>query len=321
MYQNLVPRDQIRLAYGAVRHARTHHNQKVRLVHRPVCIRFSVISDHAVIQRMLCRHHADAHHRRNDRYPVLLRKAAQLFFRLAQEHTASGADDRLFRPFQLTDDLFDLYGMSLDRRLVGAERNLLGVSEPADRRILNVNRNVDQHRAFSPAVGNVERLLENAGNVIDILDEIAVLDEGFHRTRDVGLLEYVAAQQFTVYLTGDADQRDAVRKSRGDAGNHICRTGAGGDCTDTGLSGHPCHSARGMRRILLCPYQNRLNFRVQNTVEKRTDRHAGIPEHRGNPLRLKALYDRICSYHSSFPLVSHPISLFASLTASAASRE
>ena len=148
---------------------------------------------------------ADSHHGGDDWNPVPLRKGAKLSLRLAQKHAASRTDQGSFGFFKLIDDLLDLHRMALDRGLIGTQENLLRVFEFCDRRILDVDGHIYQHRALAPGVGDIKRLLENPGNLICVLHQIAVFYKGFHRARDVRLLEYVASQKLAVYLAGNAD--------------------------------------------------------------------------------------------------------------------
>ena len=126
--------------------------------------------------------------------------------------------------------------MPLDRGLVGAHIDLLRVLELINHRILDIDGDIDEHRPSAACVGDVESLLKNPGDIVYILDQIAVFDKGLHRAGNVCLLKGIAAQQIRMYLPGDAHQRNAVRKSGGDTGDHIGGTGAAGDGTDTGFS-------------------------------------------------------------------------------------
>ena len=69
------------------------------------------------------------------------------------------------------DDLLYLYRMSLDRGLIGTKIYLLRIPEIPDNRILNINGNINQDRAFPSRIRNIKGFSENSGDVIDILKD------------------------------------------------------------------------------------------------------------------------------------------------------
>ena len=85
----------------------------------------------------------------------------------------------------------------------------------------------------------MKSLLENTGDFVCVLYQIAVFHKRFHRAGNIRLLEHVAADQFGVYLAGNTYQGNAVSKSRGDSCDHIGSSRAGGDGTDAHLSRDP----------------------------------------------------------------------------------
>ena len=101
MHKHLVFRNQIRLVDRPVRHARSNHKQKVRLIHRPVGEGFSVVTHHTEIHRMFRGHRADSHHGGNHRNLMLLREGPKGVFRLTEKNAAPGADQRPFCPGKL----------------------------------------------------------------------------------------------------------------------------------------------------------------------------------------------------------------------------
>ena len=198
---------------------------------------------------------------------------------------------------QFLDNLFDLYGVPLDRGLISTQIYLFRIMEVFDNSILNINGNIDQYRTFSSGICNIKCLFEYPGNIIYVLYQITVFYKRFHRTGDIRLLEHITAQQFTVYLSGDTDQGNAVRKCRGNTRDDIRSTRSGSHRTHTGSAGHTCHTAGGMGSILFRPDQHCPDLRIQNTVEKRTYSNTGIPEYRAYPLGFETFNNRICSNH------------------------
>ena len=205
VHKHFIPGNHIRLVHRSIRYPGAYHNQKIRVVHGTVGIRLSVISHHPIVKRVICRHDTDSHHSRYHWNAMIFCKFAQLVLCVAQQNTAACTDNRSFSFFQLRYYFFNLYRMSLYGRLVRTQRNFLRIFEFTDCRILNVNGHIYQHRASSACVCYVKSFLENPGNIVYIPDQIAVFYERLHRSRNIGFLEYVAAQKFAVHLTRNAD--------------------------------------------------------------------------------------------------------------------
>ena len=187
--------------------------------------------------------------------------------------------------------------MSLDSRLIGPEIYFFRIVEILDHCILNVNGNVDQNRSFSSGIRNVKSFSEYSGNIIYILDQIAVFYKGFHSTGNISFLKHIASQKFAVYLPRNADQGDAVCKGGGNTGDHIGCPRAGSHSADPGSAGHPRHTAGSMSRILLRADQYSFNIGIQNTVEKRTYGDSGVPEDSAYSFFFQTFNNCICSNH------------------------
>ena len=84
----------------------------------------------------------------------------------------------------------------------------------------------------------MESLLDDAGDVVDIPDEIAVLHHGKGHPEKVGLLESPTADHLLGHLTGDGHQGNRIHVGIGDAGDQIRSAGTRGGHADTGLTGH-----------------------------------------------------------------------------------
>ena len=129
---------------------------------------------------------------------------------------------------------------------------------------------VEQHRAGPPLARHRERLVHRLGQLLDVLDQPAVLGDRLGDADDVGLLEGVPADHRPRHLPGDGDQRRAVHVGRGDAGHQVGGAGPGrGDA-----HARPAAGARiavgGVRRGLLVPHQHVPQRRVlgQRVVER-----------------------------------------------------
>ena len=70
---------------------------------------------------------------------------------------------------------------------------MLGVDE-VDLALAHVDGDVDEHRAGTAGRGDVERLLDDLGEVVGVLDQVVVLGDRQRDAGDVGLLERVRAE-------------------------------------------------------------------------------------------------------------------------------
>jgi hypothetical protein len=79
-----------------------------------------------------------------------------------------------------------------------------------DRSLLDVTRDVDQHRPRPALAGESQRRLEDLGEIDDVLDLRGPFHQRPDHGDDVALLEGVGADQFAAHLSGEAEQRRRV---------------------------------------------------------------------------------------------------------------
>ena len=166
--------------------------------------------------------------------------------------------------------------------------------------LLHVNGDVDEHRAGPAGGGDVEGLLDHPGDVVGVLDQIAVLGEGGHRAGDVHLLEDVPAQQIAGDLARDGHHGDGIQIGGGNAGDQVGGSRARGhhahprSAADTGIAG--CR----VSRVLFRPDQGIADLRVGlQGVHRRADRCPGISENVLHLLLQQAFDQRFRSSHAS----------------------
>ena len=298
MHQNFILCDQIGLAERPVRYSRADHDDHVRVVHGPVAIGLAVIAHHTVKEEMVGGKDSQSHHGAHHGNILFLHKSAHFFLgAAAQVHAAADADDRPFGLLELFDHSFDLDCMSRHRRLVGADADSLGIREFADLRFLHIDRNIDEDWPLSAGAGNVEGLFHDPGDIRSFAHDIAEFYEGLAGPGYVDLLEDVASHKAAVHLTGDADQRNAVRESCGDPRDQIGRAGTARDNGDADLARDPGIPAGLVGRVLLLSHQDGLDIGIQNAVIERTDGDSGISEDVFHPFSLKTFHNCIRCYH------------------------
>ena len=195
------PPDQVfRLRDGTVRKTGSHDDEKVGASHRLIGIRLAVVAQHPEVEGMPFRQHPDAHHGGHHGDVEFFAEGPDVFFAVAQNDAAAGTDQGLFRLIDGGDHLLDLLHIDLDLRLIAPDIDRLGITEGMGQLpVLHVDGNVDEDRALPAGGGDVERLLEDAGDIVRVLDQVAVFDEGLRGPAHIGLLEHVPAQQ----LAGD----------------------------------------------------------------------------------------------------------------------
>ena len=86
---------------------------------------------------------------------------------------------------------------------------------------------VDVDRARPPGPGDVERLGDDARQVVGVADQVVVLGHRQGDAVDVDLLEGVLADQRAGHVAGDRDDRHGVQERRPDAGDEVRRARAG----------------------------------------------------------------------------------------------
>ena len=127
---------------------------------------------------MVGRKNSQSHHCAYDRDVLVLHELAHFFPRSAAEvDAAARADNRSLGLVELFDDLFDLHRVSVDRGLVGADIDGLGILEFADLRLLYVDRDIDEDRALAACTCNMESLLYDPGDIRGPSYDITEFDE------------------------------------------------------------------------------------------------------------------------------------------------
>ena len=106
-------------------------------------------------------------------------------------------------------------------RVLGARLLLEGVLGDVD---------VDRSRTAGP--GDVERLGEDARQVVGVADEVVVLRHRQGDAVDVDLLERVLADERPGHVAGDRDHRDGVEERGADARDEVRGAGSRGAHAD-----------------------------------------------------------------------------------------
>lgn len=105
-------------------------------------------------------------------------------------------------------------------RLVDGQR-LVRLRVEVDLGLLDVDRQVDEDRAGAAGAHQVERLLEDAGDLGRFEDRDGHLGDGLGDRGDVDGLEVLLVQEAAGRLARDAQDRDGVTGGRVETGDHV----------------------------------------------------------------------------------------------------
>ena len=279
------------LAGHAVVEARADREQHVAFVESLVGGDQAVHADHVQRERVALREHAEAHERRRHRDVRLVRELGELLHRVGAADAAAGVDER---PVARVDELREArehLRVPLVGGLVADAVELLGERDGglAD---LNVLREVHEHRAGLAGRRDVERLDDDARQVVHVAHEVVVLRDRARDAAGVGFLEGVVADGQGGNLAGERDHRDAVHVGGREAGDDVRGAGAGRDDADARLPGGARVGVGHVGAALLVAGQDQVQLLgLGELVEDVEDRPAGIREDRLHAQAFEPLDD------------------------------
>ena len=217
-----VPRD-------AVVETGTEDQQQVALVHGPVAIGRAVHAEPLHRQAVRLGEGAHAHECGGDGNVGAFGKREQFLVRARRDDAAAYIEHGPFRLANHLDDLPELLVVGMGGGGgIGAPKLDPGRIDRRELRLLHVLGNVDQHGAGPAALCEVEGLLEDARQVVDIEDEVAVFHDWQRQAVDVGFLKRHLADVLRINLAGDRHQRDRIHVGVGDRRNQVGGAGAAG---------------------------------------------------------------------------------------------
>ncbi len=292
-------REGAELARDTVVEARANIDHHIAIVHRHVGFVGAVHAEHAEPVLARCRIGAKAHQRRSDwnvgerhEFPQKLRGGDA-----GIDDAAAGIEDRPLGRGDELDGSADSILVGLDARAIGLVLDVLGPDIFAGGK-LNVLWNINHHGAGPPVHGNVEGLVQDAGKIVDVLDQIIVLGAGPRDAHRVAFLESVVADQMGRNLAGNAHHGDRIHQRVGEPGHRIGGAGAGGDENHAAFAGRAGIALRRVGCPLLVADQNVLHLLLlEDLVVDRQHRAAGIAEHMLDPLVGQRLQHHLGARH------------------------
>ena len=206
------------------------------------------------------------------------------------EHRFFGLQDHFQGPFRLPGIPVDRGVITLDFDFLGKLRHHAG--------LLDIFRQIHQHRAGPPRTGDIKSLVNGAGQVFDVRHQVVVLGAGPGDAHDIHFLEGIVADERGGHLPGENHNRDGVHIGRGDAGHRVGGPGTGGHQSHAHLVGSPGITVGGVHRGLLVPHQVVFDFRSAGQLIIQVDnRSPWIPEDVLHPLPLKTFENNLGAVH------------------------
>ncbi len=245
--------------------AHPDREQQVRRLDRLVDVLPAVHPHEAVAQRMGLVDRADPEQGMGDRDLGLLGEGEELVPGLGVEDAVAGEDDRPLRLRELGGGELQLAAVRVEVRTeAGQPGDDLVVGRVRRGRLLleGVLRDVDVDGTGPSGPGDVERLGEDAGQVVRVTDEVVVLRHRQGDAVDVDLLERVLADQRGGDVAGDRDHRDRVEEGSPDPRHEVRRTRAGGPHADADLAGDPGVAVGGVGAALLVADEDVAQLRI-----------------------------------------------------------
>ena len=229
---------------------------------------------------------ADSHQRRGYRNLGAFGKLGQFLRSLRSDHTATAIDHRPLGGGNKAQHLLKGQIIRASHGIVAAQADSLR-EDWMGSLVLDVLGNIDQHRAGTSALGDMECLLDDPGNIIDIPDKIAVLHHRKGHPEEIGLLESTAPDHLLRHLPGDRHKRHGIHVGISNAGHEIGGAGTGGSHADSSLAGHAGISLRSESTALLMAGQDGTDLlRFGQSLMDRHRTAAGIGKDEIHPLAL-----------------------------------
>ena len=253
---------------------------------------------HTHMQRVRVRECAASHQRGHDRNSSLLGELDQLLGSISLNDATTDVEHRTLGSSNHLSGFVNLTLVRSRHRTVARQFNLRRPGE-VNHRILEVLRDINQNRAWTPRRSQVECLGERARDVLSFGDHEVVLSNRHGHTADVSFLESVGTQQRATDLTGNSDNRNRVHLSIRERGHQVSSTRAGSRDTDTDFAGNLRVTSGSVASSLLVAHEHMAElFRVINRIVERKHCTTGNAEGYLNTKLFKGSDNGLCTRNS-----------------------
>ena len=289
--------ERLKFACDPVIPAATNGHDQITTDDGLVGIRRAVHAQHADRQPVLLGKGPLAQQRVGNRHLQLLSEGFGRHMRTRCDRPAADVEQGTVAVAQQLGRLFES-----DRVCFGAHRVTRQVDTLGKGRVTlsrsHILWQVDQHRPLAPCIGDVESLHHHTRDVVGVLHQIGVLDDGYRNAKHVGFLERVLAKHGGDRLPREHDHRHRVHLCRQQARDRVCRTRAGGDEDNAGLAGGSRIPVGHVCGALFMPRQYELDLLgVEQGVENRHGRAARVTENVFDPLAFQGFNDSVSASH------------------------
>ena len=298
-----VGREAVEAPGDPVVEAGTERDEQVRALHGGDRGVVAVHPGHAQAQLVAVGEAPPGHERGDHRHVDQLGQGAQLGRGPGLEDPAPGVDHGALG---FTDQLgrgLNQFGIAHSGGAVSGElHDVVGGLVPGHGRarvagVDDVLGDVHQDRPRPSGGGDVEGLVDDAGNVLGLGDQKVVLGDRQGDSGGVALLEGVGAYGGVGHLAGDAHHRDRVHVGVAQRGDDVGGARSRGDHRHAGAPGGVGVALGHVPRALLVAHQYVAYRRLDDRVVHGQDGSAGQPEYHFHALSLEGLNQGLSAVH------------------------
>ena len=242
----------VHLAGHAVVEPGAHGHDEVGVLHGLIGVVEAVHAQPAERQIVGLRKGPEPMQRRRHRNVGLPGQLGEVLRRVGVDGAAAHVQERALGVLEHLGRPVDLLRSRLARHAVAREVGFVRVAER--RRVhLHVLRDVDHDRAGTTGPGNVIRLFDGRGQLVNVPHQEVVLRDATGDPGRVRLLKAVVSDQVGGHLSGEDDNGDRVHVGVGDARDGVGGAGAAGHEDRADATGGFGVAFRRVRAALLVP--------------------------------------------------------------------
>ena len=191
----------------------------------------------------------------------LLGEAPQVIGGVGDEDAVPGQDDRSPGRRDLAGGDGDLAGVTVEARLEAGQVERLGMAGLRLAR-QGVLGEVDVDRTRASGAGDMERLGDDARDVVGLAHQVVVLRHGQRDAADVDLLEGVLADERAGHVAGDGDHGHGVQLGGGDARDQVRGAGTARPQADADPAAGPGVAVGSVGSALLVAHEDRAQLGI-----------------------------------------------------------
>ena len=209
----------IQAAGGAVVQAGTDNQQQVAFIHSFVGRPGAVHTQHAQVVRVVFSRVSDAFERYHRWQSGGFSKSAKAVFSVCQADATTAVE----YGFAGCPQHQERFGQVRETSLLWFGPREGSIADVSQQQVLGY---INPHRPRPPTLSQFHGLFHDRGQVVCVVDQIAVFNDAQRHAQYVGFLEGVGTDQSRGYLAGDDQHGDGVPVSVGNARDQVGGAGA-----------------------------------------------------------------------------------------------